>query len=343
VVSSSGHPVVLAAASVSHQLIDFFDYSTGEKRGTLRDLIAQPHELTPDSAARRLYLAHTYRDGPYDSGSEPGHEISVIDVDTMSVVDVIDIHPFIAPHDVEYNPATGLLLATVERNAAGNGVVVIDPRTRSVVDNIPTSPRNAHWLAVPESGSVCAVSHKEASMISVLDLTARKVAGEVDLPGGAEEVDISADGRWIFAATPHQTAPAPESHGPSRLVKIDAATLDVVGDIELPPANSAIRAGANGNVYVAQMTPVWGKFGASNGALHIVDSDSMSLTASVPLDIESFTVREAPDGATVCVANLGSGTISVIDLTDFRVVRTLECSRDRETPIGGTHGLSFVS
>jgi YVTN family beta-propeller protein len=69
----------------------------------------------------------------------------------------------------------------------------------------------------------------------------------------------------------------------------------------------------------------------------------MSLTATVQLDVESFTVREAPDGGTVRVANLGSGTVNVIDLADFRVVRTLECSRDKESPLGGTHGLSFVS
>jgi DNA-binding beta-propeller fold protein YncE len=336
-------PVLLAAASVTHELVDFFDYSSGEKRGTLRNLIAQPHELTVDNATRRLYLAHTYRNGPYDSGAIPGHEISIIDVDSMSVIDVIDIHPFIAPHDVEYNPATGLLFASVERNSAGNGVVVIDPQTSSVIDNIPTSPRNAHWLAVPESGSVCVVSHKEAPMISVLDLSSRKVVGAVDLPGGAEEVDISPDGRWIFAATPHQTAPAPETHSPSRLVKIDASTLEVVGDIELPSANSALRVGNHGNVYVSQMTPVWGKMGDSRGALHIVDSDSMSLTASVQLDLESFTIREAPDGATVCVANLVSGTINVVDLAESRVIRTLECSRDKESPLGGTHGLSFVS
>jgi len=336
-------PVVLAAASVSHELIDFFDYETGERRGTIRNLIAQPHELTSDNAARRLYLSHTYRDGPYDSGAKPAHEISVIDVDFMSVVDVIDIHPFIAPHDVEYNSTTGLLFASVESSAAGNGVVVIDPQTKMVVDNIPTSARNSHWLAVPESGSTCVVSHKEAPIITVMDLTSRKVVGTVDLPGGAEEVDISADGRWIFAAAPHQTAPAPESHGPSRLVKIDAATLNVVGDIELPSANSALRVGSHGDVYISQLTPVWGKFGTSSGALHIIDSDSMSLKASVKLDLESFTIREAPDGATVCVANLGSGTINVVDLTDFRVVRTLDCSRDKESPLGGTHGLSFVS
>jgi DNA-binding beta-propeller fold protein YncE len=336
-------PVILAAASVSHELVDFFDYSTGEKRGTLRNLIAQPHELASDNTARRLYLTHTYRNGPYDSGAEPGHEISVIDADSMSVVDIIDIHPFIAPHDVEYNAATGLLFASVERNAAGNGVLVIDPHTNHVVDNIPTSARNAHWLAVPDSGSVCVVSHKEAPIITVIDVKSREVVGTVDLPGGAEEVDISPDRRWIFVATPHQTAPAPETHGPSRLVKIDATSLTAVGEIELPSANSALRAGGHGNVYVSQLTPVWGKFGASSGALHVIDSDSMSLTATVRLDLESFTIREAPDGATVCVANLGSGTVNVVDLTDFQVVRTLDCSRDKESPLGGTHGLSFVS
>jgi hypothetical protein len=83
-------------ANAFYQSVDFFDYASGENIGTLTGLIAQPHELAVDNERRRLFLSQIYRSGAYGSGNEPGHEISIIDVDLRSVADVIDIHPFVS-------------------------------------------------------------------------------------------------------------------------------------------------------------------------------------------------------------------------------------------------------
>jgi DNA-binding beta-propeller fold protein YncE len=122
---------------------------------------------------------------------------------------------------------------SVEASEAGNGVVLIDPDARKVIDHIPTAASNSHWVAVAPSGDRCYVSHIEAPFISVLNLSERTAIGTVELPGGAEEIDISGDGRYLYTATPHQTTPAPDNHPQSRLVKIDTATLQVVGSAEL--------------------------------------------------------------------------------------------------------------
>jgi YVTN family beta-propeller protein len=336
-------PVVLAAASAFYQAVDFFDWESGAHIGTLTGLIAQPHELASDNDNRRLFLTHTYRSGAYGTGAEPGHEISIIDVDSQSVADVIDIHPFIAPHGVQYNKATGLLFASVEKSDAGNGVIIIDPQSRTVLEHIPTQAENSHWVAVTQAGDRCFVTHKEAPFLSVLDVQERRVVDTVALPGGAEEVDLSCDDRFAYTPTPHQTTPAPENHAQSRLVKIDTHTLEVVASAELPRANSAVRAGAHGNVYVTQMTPTRRKFGSERGALHVLDGATMTVRGTVPLGSESFTIREAPDGASVCVANGASGTVSVVDLATLTVTRTLNIPPSRDFPFSGTHGLSFVS
>jgi YVTN family beta-propeller protein len=191
------------------------------------------------------------------------------------------------------------------------------------------------------SGDRCYVSHKEAPFISVLNLSERTAIGTVELPGGAEEIDISGDGRYLYTATPHQTTPALDNHPQSRLVKIDIATLQVVGSAELQRANSAVRVGANGLVYVTKMTPTGRRFGSVRGALHVIDADEMTIRDTIPLDIESFTIREAPDGETVGVANGGSGTVSVIDLTALELARTLTVTPNPDFPFSGTHGLSF--
>jgi YVTN family beta-propeller protein len=340
----SSPDAVLAVANTFYESIDLFDFATGELLATVSGLLAQPHELAADTDNRRLFVSHTYRHGAYGTGAEPGHEISVLDVDARAVFDVIDIRPFVAPHGVQYRASTGLVYAGVERSDAGNGVLLVDADQRTIVDHIPTDAPNTHWVAVTADGRRGYASHKDAPFISVLDLHARKAVATVPLSGGAEELDLSVDDRYLYVVTPHQTTPAQADHPPSRLVKIDTDTLNVVAEVPLQPANSAVRAGHAGAIYVSRMTPTGRPFGSAPGALHVIDGTTMTLRATIPLDRESFTIREAPDGRTVCVSNGASDTVSVVDVETLDVIRTLTVTRQDETPLpfGGTHGLAFV-
>jgi YVTN family beta-propeller protein len=94
---------------------------------------------------------------------------------------------------------------------------------------------------------------------------------------------------------------------------------------------------------VTQMTPTGRKFGSERGALHVLDGATMTVRGTVPLGSESFTIREAPDGASVCVANGASNTLSVVDLATLTVTRTLNIPLSPDFPFSGTHGLSFVA
>ena len=83
-------------------------------------------------------------------------------------------------------------------------------------------------------------------------------------------------------------------------------------------------------------------FASEQGALNVVDGSTMTLRATIPLGRETFTVREAPGGRTVCVANSASDTISVVDTATFDVVQTLSVTpQPGQVPIGGPHGLAF--
>jgi DNA-binding beta-propeller fold protein YncE len=330
------HPLLLVASS-PHRVLDLFDTVTGEKVGRVSDLVAEPHEMAPDQGRGVVYIAHTYRAGGYDQGQEPAREISVVDVDRRAVVDVIDLSPFISPHDIEYNAANDAIYVGVEDNQAGNGVVIVDAATRKVVDHIPTEGRNSHWIAVPHDGGRCYVAHKEAPLISVLDLQNRKTIATIPVPGGSEELDVSEDGRWVFAATPQQTPPAEPGPIPSRLVRIDAETYEVTGAVELERSSVAVRTAPDGRVLVSKMNM---SDPAATGKLWVIDGSTMSILGEVELDRMSFTIRVSRDSSTAYVANIGAGTVGVVDLHAYAVVRTLDCTPDPK--FGGSHGLSLI-
>jgi DNA-binding beta-propeller fold protein YncE len=358
---------MLAVGSSPYRVLDFFNAGTGDKLGRISDMVAEPHEIATDEARRRMYVTHTYRSGGYKVGA-PGHEISVVDVDARSVVDVIDISPYIAPHDIEYNAANDEIYASVEENDAGNGVVIIDPHERRVTGRVPTPPgTNSHWLAVPPDGHRCYVTHKEQPMLSAVDLHRRQLIGTVELPGGAEEIDVSPDGRHVYTLTPQQTPPAEPGSAPSRLVKIDASRFEIVGEIELDAVVVALRVAPDGRVLVSRMHAYdesavaavqarsrrstddegvdaavkGGSRDPLRGSLDVIDPASMTIAATVELDRMSFTVRTSPDSSLGYVANAGTGTLSMVDLTNFRVIRTLDCTPDPK--YGGTHGLALIS
>jgi DNA-binding beta-propeller fold protein YncE len=336
----SGPDGTLVTASSNKLTVDFFDTASGTKLGSITDLVPQPHEMAADQKRRLAYMSHTYRSGAYGQDVEKAHEISVIDVDGRAIVEVIDTSPFVAPHDVEYDPVKDLIYASVEPNPNGqNGVIVIDPNTRKVVDSMPTEGRNSHWMTVSPDGRTAYVIHKEMEFVSVIDLDSRRVRTTIPLPGGAEEIDIARDGRLAFVSTPTiDGSTSPDTLERSRLLVIDTAKDEVVGGIDLEPINHAVRTANDGRVLVSQMRP---PKGAPQGTLKVLDPTGTRLLATVTVGRWPFTIRITDDSSTAYVANFGAGTISVVDLSTYAVTATWESTPD--PVLGGTHPMALFS
>jgi YVTN family beta-propeller protein len=230
---------------------------------------------------------------------------------------------------------------------------VIDASTRKVEASIPLDAPNAHWLSLTPDGTKAYVTHKEAPFVSVVDLRARRLLTTIPSPGGAEEVHCSPDGRFALVAAPMMTlainvsrggltkgTPPPGSPRP-RLLKIDVATDEVVGVLEFDEYQSALSVGPSGRVAVSEFRfPAAGAEGPARGRVNLVGLDSLALLASVELDELPFTVRFAPDGQTGYVANVKTGSVSVVDLGSYQVRATLD--NNVGAPFGGTHGMCVV-
>jgi len=352
---------LLLVNSTTNCTLDFFDYETGDKVATLSDLVAQPHEMAWDPHRRLAYIAHTYRDGVYGQHSAKSHEVSVIDVASRTVADVIDIAPYHAPHDIEYDPELDLIITAVEDFEGTNGVVLIDGATRKVVANIPVDAPNSHWLALIP-GRKLYVAHKEGEFMTVADLASRTVIGKIAFPGGLEEIDASLDGRHVFAVTPKFRAdvdlvgsghilrrPLVEGDPRPRLVKIDTQTDEVVAEVEFDDYNAGIRVGANDQVFITYMNFLvrpsdpaidLASIPRPNGALIVVDGRDMTITGRVDVGPLPLTVRVTPDNSRAFVGNQGNGYVSVVDVARLEVVDHFD--NNAHNGFGGTHGMVVI-
>jgi DNA-binding beta-propeller fold protein YncE len=349
----------LLVSSSTAKNLDFFDARTGEKLSTLTELHAEPHEIAWDPGRRKAYIAHTYRHGVYDQDVPKAHEITVVDVATRTVEKIIDTAPYYAPHDVEYDPELDLIITGVEDVEGRRGIVLIDGETHEVVGNVETEARNCHWLALVPGRKVY-VAHKEAPIISVIDLVGRRLEGTIEVPGGAEELDAAPEGDFVYAVTPrmrvevdvasgHFFRPAPDASYPSpRVVKIDVQTNEVVDEIELDDYQMCIRVGAGGRVYTSCMNNPerpgpevdLATMPRNEGLMKIIDATDMSLVGSVPVDPIPMTIRVAPDNSVAWITSLGTGRVAVVDVENQKAVDHLD--NNAGGAYGGTHGMVLI-
>lgn len=351
-------PILIVGSQA--QKFDFFDAESLEKMGTLEGVMAQPHEVAYDPTRRLAYVGITYRSGGYGEDNAKGHELAVIDVDKHEVVDYIELAPYFGAHDVDYDPATDLIYAGVE-SVGGlpgddrNGLVIIDAKSRKVLGNIATKAPNTHWFALSPDGGRAYLAHKEYDAISVLDLRKRQVITEIPTRGGCEEIATSPDGRWAFAATPKMSltlnlargeitpvTPLPGAPKPT-LIKIDTVTNTIVGRVEFQDLIAAVWVSSEGKVFVTEFVflgPDVASDGPTPGRINIVDGESLTVLHSVECDELPFTTRTSPDGKRAFVANLKTGTVTVIDVDAGRRIATLESNVGKK--MGATHPLAYA-
>lgn len=337
--TSTEYAPVLAMVSSTSRELDFYNPDSGEHLGKLTDLLAEPHEMAADRARGLIYITHTYRSGVYRNFTERSHELSVVDVASRKVVDVIDIHPYEAPHDVEYNATTDRIYVGIEHTETSEqGIVVIDAKTRKVIDHIKTDAPNCHWIVSSPDGRRGYATHKEGPCVSILDLENNTLLATVELPGGAEEINAAPDGSAVYLLTP---AIDPHRKGdlyPTKLLKLDPEDGSTVAEVVLEPDMCGVWVTTRGDIMVSQLS-VPGSEDYMHGALWVIDGATLTVRGKVDTGRGAFTLRSSDDGAYGYVSNTIDGTVSVVDMADLKVLRVLDNSPQLDW--GGTHGLAL--
>ena len=343
---------MLVVGSIRERSITFFDGDTLERLGEIEHVIPEPHEIAVDSARRRAFVAHTYREGAYDEKFERGHEISIVDVDRRMIVRVIDILPFRGAHDLSWDSVRELIWAGVEDVDGYRGLIAIDPETGQVTEAHHTDAPNIHWISLMPDASKAYAVHKEQAFMSVVDLTDGTVS-TIAMPGGTEEVSVAPDGRWAYVATPlmnlemnvargemERGKPRAVGHAP-QLLKIDTDTNRIVASIDFPEMLAAVRVATDGTIIVTDWRFRDEADRVSPGFVHVIDGESFTLRGSVPVGELPFSSRFHDLEPWAFVTNVRSGTVSVVDVNRLEVVATLDQASG--SAFAGTHGIGLVT
>ncbi|TJZ41656.1 YncE family protein [Streptomyces piniterrae] len=331
---------LLAVVSQTGPTLTFFDAATHERLDVLH-VPPQPHELCFDPDHRLLYCASTYTSGFYHANEGRSHEITVIDVDTRTIVDTLTTAPDHAPHGLALDRDRGRLYVSVEatENEPG-GVVLFDTRTRRRLGRIPTMAPGPHWFVISPDGRRGYASNKEAPFVSAVDLDRGVFTGRFDVPG-SEGLDISHDGRHLYVATPKADFGAPAEHPGIRV--IDTTTGKTVRTLATREQVMPVHVTATGALLAGELRTGTGEDGPLGsqlpGVLTVFAPETLTPVGEIQVGHFPLTITTSPDGRLGYVSGNVSSTVTVVDLENLRPLATLDVDR---ADISGAHGLAYI-
>ncbi|MBJ8115731.1 MULTISPECIES: hypothetical protein [Bacillus] len=87
-------------------------------------------------------------------------------------------------------------------------------------------------------------------------------------------------------------------------------------------------------------------FSPAPGYVSVLDGESLNVLGTIEVELLPITIRSSTDGTVGYVSNLRSGTISVLDLVNYKNVHTIEVDpgdRNADPSVNqGAHGIAYI-
>jgi DNA-binding beta-propeller fold protein YncE len=180
------------------------------------------------------------------------------------------------------------------------------------------------WTETPvnKEGGVLLVANKGDRALSIIDPVAGREVGRVaenDTTG--HEVIASPDGKVAYVPIYGNSGVGKPGTDGTHMLVIDIATRKVIGDVDFGKGvrpHCPLIGPKDGLVYVTTEL---------NQTISIVDPKTLKIVGTVPTgQDESHMLALTRDGKRGYTANVGPGTVSVIDLAGKKVLGTIKIS-----------------
>lgn len=259
-----------------------------------------PHEVAAASKARRAYVAN------YGEGT-----ISVVDIDAGRAVERWPVDGYERLHGIQVGPNEERIYVTAE---AQQSVLELDAATGNVLRTFRTGKQTTHMLALAPNGERLFATSIGSGTATLVDLETGRVIEHVATGEGAEGVAVGQGEVWVTNRGDDTVAILNSESGTT------LQTLEVDGF----PIRVAFYSRGQHAIVSAPRA----------GQVAIFDAADRELlkrieTGSKPIGVVSGTQSR------MYVANMGSNTVTVIDLESLAVSDTIEAG-------AGPDGMAYV-
>jgi YVTN family beta-propeller protein len=166
------------------------------------------------------------------------------------------------------------------------------------IHNVGVGVYPVHMVATRDGGTIYVTSFGGAS-VAVVDGHTWKLRTMITTPDRPHSIVISPDGAWVYTSC----------YGGAAIAILKTANDSLAATIPLPQAAEP---------YGLAISPDGHYLYASDnltGRLFVVDALARRVVDSVPVGLHPALIARSPDGKTLYVANGGSHSVSVIDIS----------------------------
>ena len=309
---------LLVVVNKSDDTVSILDAKSGALKATVKTGRG-PHEVEVLADGKTAAVSD------YGKAAEPGHTITLVDVDRGVAVATVELGEGTRPHGLEAL-ADGRLLVTAEGTKE---LLVVDPKARRVTARIPTGRETSHMVAAPRSGDRAFVASIGSGTVTAADLAKSKVAADRPTGAGAEGIDVTPDGRQVWVT----------NRGADTVSVVDASTLEILATLPAPKFPIRVKVTPDGKRALVSC--------AQSGDVAVFDVASRREVRRIAMDREAVPGSEArvfsdrfgkspvpvglliaPDGKRAWVASTNADVVSVLDLEKLEVVGRLTAGRE---------------
>ncbi|MDQ5858680.1 MAG: beta-propeller fold lactonase family protein [Acidobacteriota bacterium] len=311
-------PDLLVVVNKSDDTVSILDAKSGVLRATVKTGRG-PHEVEVLADGKIAAVSD------YGKAGDPGHTVTLVDLDRGLAVGTVELGERTRPHGLEAL-ADGRLLVTAEGTRE---LLVVDPKKRRVTARIPTGREVSHMVAAPRDGVAAYVASIGSGTVSAAHLASAKISKDLATGAGAEGIDVTPNGREVWVT----------NRDANTVTVVDAGKLEVLATI--PAAKFPIRVKITPDGRRALVSC------AQSGDVAVFDVASRTQVRRIPMDREAVPGSEArvfsdrfgkspvpvglliaPDGKRAWVASTNADVVSVIDLERLEVVGRLTAGKE---------------
>jgi YVTN family beta-propeller protein len=296
--ASSG---LLLVANKGEHTLGIIDPASGKQVAIVEESGVTGHEVIASPDGKTAYVPIYGNSGVGRPGTD-GRTMDVIDIASRKRITTIDFGKPERPHCPQFGP-DGRLYVTTELS---NTITVVDPKTNTIVDRIPTDQPESHMVALTRDGKRAYTSNVHVGTVSAIDLAAKKVIKVIPVAEYAQRIALSVDDKWAFTADQKD----------ARLAVIDTAANEVKQWIKLPSIAYGTAPTPDGKWLLVTVI--------GNDKLAAVDLQKMEVAHVIDVPAAPQEVVVRPDGAVAYVSCDASKKVAVIDLKEWKVAQLID-------------------
>jgi PQQ-dependent catabolism-associated beta-propeller protein len=236
--------------------------------------------------------------------NEKDNTISVIDGDSLEVVDTIEVGQ--RPRGIVLSSdGTQLYVCTSD----DDHVEVLDLDTRKVIHNLPSGP-DPELMALSPDGTRLYIANEDDNMVTVIDVAQRRKVVEIPVGIEPEGIGLSPDGKWLVNT----------SETTNMAHFINTETLDIEANVLVDTRPRVAQFNQDGSeVWVSSEI---------GGSVAVIDTVSRKVKKKITFEVRGLApeviqpvgIKLSSDGSNKAYVALGpAARVAVIDMQSYEV------------------------